>query len=320
MTVPFVTDHQPDYGDAVAVTPLVRRVTANNPGKFTGWGTGTYIVGRGAVAIIDPGPDDADHVAAVLAAVAGEEVTHLVVTHTHRDHSPASRAMQLATGAPIYGFGRHPVADEVHATEAGEGDVPGEAQEEPGDLEFVPDIELSDGDVIAAPGFTLEALHTPGHISNHLCYALREERGLFTGDHVMGWSTTVIPPPDGSIADYRLSLERLLPRDDRIYWPTHGSAITGTTEFVRALLDHRRHREEQILGALAAGPRSIPSIVAELYADVRTELHTAAGRSVLAHLVDLEQRRLVTATSDEHVSTGSDPVGTSKKEWRLVRR
>lgn len=288
MRVPFLTEHEPAYGSSIQVTPLVRRVTANNPGKFTGWGTGTYIVGRGAVAIIDAGPDDPEHVQAVLAAVEGEEVTHLLVTHTHRDHSPASRALQLATSAPIYGFGRHPMAADA-SSDAGSA----EGQEEPGDLDFVPDIEISDGDVIAAPGFTLEALHTPGHISNHLCFALREERGLFTGDHVMGWSTTVIPPPDGDLADYRRSLARLLPRDDHVYWPTHGPAVTETTAFVQALLAHRQEREDQILAALAAGPRSIPDIVAELYADVRSELHEAAGRSVLAHLIDLAARGLV---------------------------
>jgi glyoxylase-like metal-dependent hydrolase (beta-lactamase superfamily II) len=301
--VPYLTDHEPAYGVAVPVTPLVRRVTANNPGKFTGWGTGTYIVGRGAVAVIDPGPDDPDHVAAVLAAVEGEEVTHLVVTHTHRDHSPACRALQVATGAPSYGYGRHPAtADDALPDDAiptaGGGQSSEGRDEEPGDLDFVPDVELTDGDVIATAGFTLEALHTPGHISNHLCFALREERGLFTGDHVMGWSTTVIPPPDGNLAQYRSSLARLLPRDDHVYWPTHGPAVTEPTTYVAALLAHRDHREGQILTALASHPQTIPQLVADLYADVRVELHRAAGRSLLAHLIDLAERGRVARGDD----------------------
>ena len=274
--IPFLTDFDPRYGECVEVAPGIRRVVADNPSKFTAWGTGTYIVGRGRVAVIDPGPALDAHVDAVLAAVAGETVTHLLITHTHADHSPAAAALRERTGAPTYGFGPHPAGADAES-------------EEHGDLAFVPDVAVRDGDVITGDGFAFECLHTPGHISNHVCYAERTTGSLFPGDHVMGWSTTVISPPDGRIPDYLANLRRLLGRDESVYYPTHGPPITDPEPFVAALVEHRLERERQILDQLAGGPRTIPEVVAVLYADVRPELHEPAGRSVHAHLVALTE-------------------------------
>jgi glyoxylase-like metal-dependent hydrolase (beta-lactamase superfamily II) len=263
------------YAEAAELSPLVRRVIAKNPSYFTFHGTGTYIVGRGRVAIIDAGPDDPAHVDALLAAVEGEEVTHLLVTHTHRDHSPATAALQRATGAPTFGFG-------PHGTRRA-----GPAVEEGADYDFAPDHRLTDGDALAGEGWTIEAVHTPGHTSNHLCFALAEERALFCGDHVMGWSTTVVSPPDGDMAAYVASLHKLLERGDRIYYPTHGAPIAEPTSFVRALIEHRAERERQIAQALGRGVETIPEMVALIYTHVPDALHGAAARSVLAHLIHM---------------------------------
>ncbi|MFO1059334.1 MAG: MBL fold metallo-hydrolase [Dongiaceae bacterium] len=259
-----------DYGALVELSPLVRRVLARNPGPFTERGTATFVVGRGRVAVIDPGPDDPAHVAALLAGLRGETIGHILVTHTHRDHSPAVPALQAATGAPSYGFGPHGVADDPSA-----------------DTAFRPDHRLADGDAIGGPGWRLQALHTPGHASNHLCFALPEERTLFSGDHVMGWSTTVIVPPDGDMAVYRRSLERLLDRDDALYRPTHGKPIEAPQAQVRRLLEHRRQRAEAILARLRAGDRTVPELVAAIYIGLPAALRGAAGQSVLAQLIEL---------------------------------
>lgn len=270
-----------EYGTVARLTPLIRRVVARNGGPFTLHGTGTYIVGIGRVAIIDPGPDLDEHVDALLRAVAGETVTHLLVTHTHRDHSPAARRLRQATGAPTYGFGPHG------------GEAAGEAVEEGADHEFDPDIRLRHGDVVAGAGFTLEAVHTPGHTSNHVCYALQEERTLFCGDHVMGWSTTVVSPPDGDMRAYRASLSMLLERDETVYWPTHGAPVRDPKAHVAALIEHRAEREAQILACLREGIDTIPAMVRRLYREVDPRLHGAAGRSVLAHLIELTARGAV---------------------------
>jgi glyoxylase-like metal-dependent hydrolase (beta-lactamase superfamily II) len=284
---------------------MIRRIVAENPGKFSFLGTGTYIVGRGRVAIIDAGPRDDRHVEAVLRAVEGETVTHLLVTHTHGDHSPATAAIAAATGAPTYGYGPHP----QHAAEEGaddpdaEQETPEERAKHAPDTDFVPDVAVRDGDLIRCDGFTFECLHTPGHISNHVCYALRapgETRALFTGDHVMGWSTTIVPPPDGDMDAYVANLRRLLDRDDEVLWPTHGPPVTDPRPFVEALIEHRLERERQILAHLALGPTTIADMVSVLYADVRVELHKPAARSVLAHLVPLVARGVV------HRGDGSD--------------
>ena len=282
----FLTEFDPAHGRCVRVAPGIRRVVANNPSKFTAWGTGTYLLGEGHVAIVDPGPADDAHVAALLAAVEGETVTHLLVTHTHADHSPAAAALAAATGAPTYGFGPHPAGADDHT-------------EEHGDVDFVPDVAVRDGDVIAGGDFEVECLHTPGHISNHVCFADRTRRCLFSGDHVMGWSTSVISPPAGSITDYLANLRRLLGRDDEVYYPTHGPPIPDPQAYVQSLIDHRLLRERQIVDQLAGGPRTIPEIVAVLYADVRPELHEPAGRSVHAHLIALGEAGRVEALDGE---------------------
>lgn len=284
MSIPFVKDLTFAYGTASGLSPLVRRVIAQNPSPFTFHGTGTYIVGRGKVAVIDPGPDDDAHIAATLAALEnGETVSHILITHTHRDHSPGAALLQQKTGAATYAFGPHPQRMEA-----------GVVVEEGGDHDFAPDHLLKDGAVVKGEGWTVTALHTPGHISNHLCFGLAEEKALFSGDHVMGWSTTVISPPDGNMTDYYASLKKLLFRDDVRYYPTHGAPIdVGSTghapqHFVAELIKHREARETQILACLQKnGPQRIPQMVATMYAEVPAYLHAAAARSVLAHLIHM---------------------------------
>ena len=274
------------YGLTETLSPLVRRVLARNPSPFTYTGTGTYIVGHGTVAVIDPGPDRPEHVAALIAAVAGETVSHIVITHTHNDHSPAAPALQAATGATIVGCAQLVLRDDGPRADAGF------------DPTYAPDAILADGASVAGPGWTLTALHTPGHTSNHLCFRLAEERALFSGDHVMGWSTTVVAPPDGDMAAYMASLALLLGRDDARYYPTHGAPVDEPQRFVRGLLTHRRQRETQIITALGQGPTTIPAMVATMYAGVDPRLHPAAGLSVLAHLIDMRARSLVTQNGD----------------------
>ena len=261
--------------------PLIRRLLAPNPSPFTHTGTQTYIVGRGEVAVIDPGPDIPGHVEAILAATESERVAAICCTHTHRDHSPASRPLAAATGAPIIGCAPFALEDDGPRADAAF------------DFDYRPDRILADGERFEGEGWTLEAVATPGHTSNHLCLALPEARTLFTGDHVMGWSTTVVSPPDGDMTAYMESLDKLLARDDALYYPAHGPAVERPHAHVRALIGHRRMREEQILSQLEAGEKHIPRMVETLYRDVDPRLHPAAARSVLAHLIDLERRGLV---------------------------
>lgn len=284
--VRFVEDAAVRYGEPEAVSPLIRRVVAHNANPFTYTGTGTYIVGHGTVAIIDPGPEIPEHIEAVLKAVEGETVSHLVITHTHRDHSPAARALKAKLGAPIVGC----------AQVKGEDGMP--AAEEAVDWDYAPDTILAEGDTISGEGWTLEAIETPGHTSTHLCFALPEEKALFTGDHVMGWSTSVIAPPDGDMAAYMASLKKLLERDDAIYYPTHGAPVENPRPFVRGLINHRRMREGQIMKLLSDEPKTIPQMVEALYVSTPKYLHAAAGRSVLAHLIDLEARGRVVRDRD----------------------
>jgi len=291
--IPFRRDFAFKYGELESVVPGIRRIVANNPGPFTFRGTGTYVVGEGEVAVIDPGPDLAEHVDALLAGLKGEHVTHILVTHTHRDHSPAAAAVKAATGAPTYGFGPHAGGRRGEA-----------AVEEGGDWDFLPDITVRDGDEIVGPDWHFEAVHTPGHTSNHLCFALPDSGILFSGDHVMGWSTSVIAPPDGDMAAYMASLDKLLGRRDTVYWPTHGPAITEPQRHVRAFIAHRREREAGIIDCLKAGIETIDRMVERLYVGLNPALRRAAGRSVLAHLIDLTGRDIVAAdrpaTVDAH--------------------
>lgn len=276
------------YGLLVPRSPLVRRLLARNPSPFTFTGTGTFVVGTPgqALAVIDPGPDDPAHLRALTDALAGETVSHILITHTHMDHSPAAPALKAATGARIVGCAPLVLSDDGPRADAGF------------DAAYAPDSVLADGESVHGPGWTLTAVHTPGHTSNHLCFALEQEKALFTGDHVMGWSTTVVAPPDGDMADYMASLQKLLERDDAIYHPTHGEPVTEPQRFVRHLLAHRRQRENQVVRAIGEGLVTIPAMVAAMYAQVDKRLHPAAGRSVLAHLIDLERRGLVTRAGD----------------------
>jgi len=282
--IPFRREFDFEYGRLEPVAPSVRRIVARNPSAFTFKGTGTYVIGEGEVAVIDPGPDLAEHVDALLAGLAGERITHILITHTHRDHSPAAAAVKAATGAPTFGFGPHA------GGRRGESGV-----EEGGDWDFVPDVAVRDGDRIRGKGWHFEAVHTPGHTSNHLCFALPDAGILFSGDHVMGWSTSVIAPPDGDMAAYMASLDKLLARDDVVYWPTHGPAITEPKTHVGAFIAHRREREAGILDCLAAGLARPEDIVDRLYVGLAPGLRHAAARSVLAHLIDLIGRGLVAA-------------------------
>jgi glyoxylase-like metal-dependent hydrolase (beta-lactamase superfamily II) len=312
VSIPFVTLAEPRYGEPVQLTSRITRLVAENPSKFTYHGTGTYIVGEGRqVAVVDPGPQLDSHRDALAGALRGREVVAICITHCHADHSPLAAWLTAETGAPTIGFGPHPRLDDPDADEpitggdggTGEGaeDAAGGAAvvEETTDYDFEPHQRVADGELaIAGPGFTLRAVHTPGHTSNHLCFALAEEDALFTGDHVMGWSTTVIAPPDGDMAAYLDSLRRVMARTDRVLWPTHGAPVTEPGPYLEAFLAHRLDREAQVLAAVRSGRAEVAEMVALLYADVREELHKPAGRSVLAHLVKLVADGLVTIDDD----------------------
>lgn len=286
-------DDQPQFDRAFAVepgrllplTPLVRRLVAPNPGPFTFTGTCTYVVGQGTVAVIDPGPDDAGHVETLAAALSGETVTHILVTHTHRDHSPGARALRARTGGLLVGCAPHRASRPLEPGEADPFDASA-------DHDHAPDGgQMGEGDAVTGPGWTLTAVETPGHTANHLAFALGEEASLFSGDHVMAWSTTIVAPPEGSMAAYMASLEHLRRREqDRLYWPGHGGPVQEPHRFVRALAHHRRQREHSILGRLGAGDRTVGEIVPRLYDGLAPALQGAAALSVLAHLEDLAQR------------------------------
>jgi len=274
-------------GTAQSQSQLVRRLLAGNAGPFTYSGTQTYIVGRSDVAVIDPGPDIPEHVDAILAAIGDAPLRAIVCTHTHRDHSPAAAELKARTGAPIIGCAPLALDDSGPRADASF------------DRDYAPDEAMTDGARIEGDGWTLEAIHTPGHTSNHICYALPEAAALFTGDHVMGWSTSVVMPPDGNMADYLASLERLMGREqDAIYHPAHGEAIERPQRFVRGLIGHRKQREGQILRLLERDVAAIPEMVRQMYVGVDPRLHGAAGLSVLAHLIDLETRGIVRHADD----------------------
>ena len=277
MSIPFEREFSAAYDSVEIVAPRIRRLLARNPGPFTFKGTGVTILGQGHVVVIDPGPDDPHHLAVLRDALRNETVTHILVTHTHRDHSPAARPLSEWTGAKVYGFGPH------GSGKAEEGIV----IEEGGDMTFHPDVEVRDGDVIETRDFSLACVHTPGHTSNHVCYALKEEKALFSGDHVMGWSTTVVAPPDGDMAQYLRSLEKLLARDDEVYWPTHGGPIRDPKAFVKAYIEHRHEREVQILACLRDGVSSISDMVPRIYVGLDPRLRPAASLSVYAHLLQM---------------------------------
>ena len=269
-------------GVAVTLEPLVTRVLAPNASAYTYTGTQTHLVGIADVAIIDPGPADAAHHRALLDAVAGRPVRAILVTHHHRDHSPAARRLAQETGAPIMGCAPIVVRDA------------GEQADAAFDKEYAPDRVLEEGDQVSGDGWTLRAIATPGHTANHLAFALPETKALFSGDHVMGWATSVVSPPDGDMGDYMASLEKLLGRDDRIYYPGHGEAVDRPQRLVRGMLGHRKQREGQILRLLAQGAHPVTAMVERMYVGIDPRLAGAASRSVLAHLIDLDRRGLVT--------------------------
>lgn len=295
-------------GLSIELEPLVRRVLAPNASPFTFTGTQTYLVGYGAdVAVIDPGPSDtgapghadtngSGHVDAILAAIGSQRVVAIMCTHTHRDHSPAARPLQLATGAPIIGCAPLALADN------------GPRADSEFDPHYAPIRILKDGEQLTGDGWTIEAVHTPGHTSNHLCYSLVESGALFTGDHIMGWSTSVVSPPDGDMAAYMASLQKLYERSqDKVYYPAHGPAVTNPHQLVRGMIGHRRQREAQILRLLGDAPHAIPAMVTAMYKGLDPRLNGAAGRSVLAHLIDLERQGRV--VQSQGVSQGlAEPV------------
>jgi glyoxylase-like metal-dependent hydrolase (beta-lactamase superfamily II) len=278
--IPFRRELEFEYGSVDEVEPGIRRVIAENPSPFTLYGTGTYILGTGNVAVVDPGPADPGHIEAILDAVAGETISHVLVTHTHMDHSPGCALLKDHTDAPTYAFGPH------GAGKLEEG-VP---VEEGGDMEFKPDVLVGHGDVIEGGDWSVECVYTPGHTSNHMCYQLRESRALFTGDHVMGWSTSIISPPDGDMMAYMVSLELLLERHDRIYWPTHGPSIVDPHTHVRAFIDHRNEREDQIMECIDKGVGHIKDMVPIMYKETPEYLYGAAARSTLAAIEYLVKR------------------------------
>ncbi|MBY8821486.1 MBL fold metallo-hydrolase [Sphingomonas colocasiae] len=274
-------------GQTMRLTPLVRRILAPNPSPFTYSGTQTYVVGNGEVAVIDPGPDDPAHVDAILNAVRGERVVAICCTHTHRDHSPAAAPLRDATGAPVIGCAPLVLDDSGPRADAAF------------DRHYAPDRVLADGEAITGADWSLAAVATPGHTSNHLCLALPEEKALFTGDHVMGWSTSVVSPPDGDMAAYMKSLALLMEREDIVYYPAHGDPVERPQRFVRGLIGHRKQREGQILRLLKGGTGEIPVMVEQMYKGIDPRLYPAAGRSVLAHLIDMRDRGVVRETGQD---------------------
>jgi glyoxylase-like metal-dependent hydrolase (beta-lactamase superfamily II) len=285
----FDRDFAPAYGIAEILTPLVSRVVCRNPGPFTFTGTASFILGRKTLAVIDPGPEDEAHLGALLRAIGDRQLLHIFITHTHLDHSPLARRLKALTGAQTVGYGGTP------GSSAGDGTIRLDASR---DEHFTPDIALKDGETIANSEWTLTGIHTPGHTSDHMAYALADERALFPGDHVMAWSTSVVAPPDGNMGRYLRSLEALLGRDDDIYWPTHGPPRREPKALVRALLAHRRMREGAILARLKDGPKSLAELVAAIYAEVDPRLHAAAGQTTLAHLEHLIAQRKVVRETD----------------------
>lgn len=288
-----VIDPRP-YTLAEPVDALVRRVLARNPSPFTFTGTQSYIVGNGAqVAVIDPGPDEPEHLEALIEAIGSARVVAICCTHTHRDHSPAAAPLAAHTGAPIVGCAPLTLDDEGPRSDAAF------------DPSYQPDRVLSDGESISGDGWTLVAVETPGHTSNHVCFALPESGALFTGDHVMGWSTSVVSPPDGDMTDYMQSLQKLQERDDRIYFPAHGPAVDKPRQLVRGMMGHRRSREKQILKQIGEGHTRIAAMVPRMYKGVDERLWPAAGRSVHAHLIDLARRGLVAEAGEEWMLTST---------------
>lgn len=287
MSMEFDTRFEPAYGEAVPVTKGVARLTVNNPSAFTFHGTNSYIVGHDTLAVIDPGPEDDAHFNALIKAIAGRPVSHILVSHTHRDHSPLASRLARETGAIVAAEGPHRPARPLRIGEINPLDASA-------DMDFKPDLALKDGDVIDGDGWRIATVLTPGHAANHAAFGLEGSGILFSADHVMAWATSIVAPPDGAMTDYMASLDRLLERDDKLFLPGHGGAVTKPRSFVRGLKAHRKMRERAILERLRSGDRTIAEMVAAIYRDTDPRLHGAAALSVLAHLEDLVGRGIVT--------------------------
>ncbi|WP_273243046.1 MBL fold metallo-hydrolase [Hyphomonas atlantica corrig.] len=289
MAIPYIREIEFEYGVVEQVSPLIRRVIANNPGPFTYVGTGVYIIGHGEVAVIDPGPENADHFEALKKALEGETVTHVLVTHGHSDHSPLATPLAEWAGCKTY------------AKNCGVPTAKGELGSAD-DLGFMPDVKVGDGDIISGPGWTLDVIETPGHTCNHLCFGLREENACLSGDHIMGWSTTVVAPPDGDMGDYMRSLDKIRAMEFDTLWPTHGSPVRGkefVDRFITEYANHRRAREAAILDQMRSGQTSIPEMVKVMYADVDKRLHPAAAMSVLGHMIELIKTGVAVSPDDK---------------------
>lgn len=291
MTIELDPRFEPHYGQAVEVAPQVRRLTVHNPSPFTFHGTNSYVVGENTLAVIDPGPEDEPHLKALLQAIDGRPVSHILVTHTHRDHSPLARHLADLTGARTVAEGAHRPARPLRIGETNPLDASA-------DTDFRPDRAIADDALVEGDGWTLRALHTPGHAANHCAFALEGTGIVFSGDHVMAWSTTIVAPPDGAMSDYMASLDRMMRHDSRVLFPGHGGPVTRPRHFLRGLKTHRRMRERAILERLSAGDRHIADIVRAIYRDTDPRLHGAAALSVLAHLEDLVARGRARADGD----------------------
>ncbi|APH71266.1 MBL fold metallo-hydrolase [Aquibium oceanicum] len=301
MAIDFVTAFEPAYGEPVEVAPDVRRLTVNNPGPFTFHGTNSYLVGTDTLAVIDPGPEDDAHFEALIAAIGDRPVSHIFVSHTHRDHSPLTARLKEATGAIVCAEGPHRAARPLRIGEVNPLDASA-------DTEFRPDRTLADGEAVEGDGWTIGAVHTPGHAANHCAFSLEGTGILFSADHVMAWSTSIVAPPDGSMSDYMTSLTKLLERQDQIYFPGHGGPVHKPAEFVRALRAHRKMREAAIMDRLRSGDRTIPDMVRTIYRDTDPRLHGAAGLSLLAHLEDLVARSCVTTEGEVSIDSSYFPA------------
>ena len=301
MTLDFDLKFEPAHGTPIAVAPGVIRLTVNNPGPFTFHGTNSYIVGTNTLAVIDPGPEDERHLAALLVAIDGRPVSHIFVSHTHRDHSPLADRLKQATGAVVCAEGPHRPARPLRIGETNPLDASA-------DVDFAPDHLLEDGTVVDGDGWSLRTIFTPGHTANHVVFALEDTGVLFSADHVMAWATSIVAPPDGAMADYLSSLDRLLVRDDRLFLPGHGGPLHSPQAFMRGLRAHRKMRERAVLERVAQGDRTISDMVRSIYRDTDPRLHGAAGLSILAHLEDLVARGLVSAEGDVSIDGNFNPA------------
>ncbi|RRD25654.1 MBL fold metallo-hydrolase [Brucellaceae bacterium VT-16-1752] len=301
MALVFDSIFSPEYGKPVELSKGIVRVTVNNPSAFTFHGTNSYIVGRDTLAIIDPGPVDEAHYQALLAAIAGRPVSHIFVSHTHRDHSPLAERLKNELGAKTVAEGPHRPARPYHAGEVN-------VLEASADTDFAPDIVLADGGTVEGDGWALQGLHTPGHAANHMAFGLKGTDILFSADHVMAWATSIVAPPDGSMSDYMASLEKLLVRDDHVYLPGHGGAVTKPAAFVRGLRAHRKMRERAVFQRIMQGDRTIGDMVKAIYRDTDPRLHGAAALSVLAHLEDLVGRGEIVTEGDPSLDNIYQPA------------